>query len=181
MGWCHEFGPSISPDCRHPMHPESDRCACSECGCQCFGRFAGCVRVWTRRGSDPLLVLRPDCTDAPPSSDAEVVPAEPDAPLGDLTAVVAQLRSEVEALRSLTERQDASLPEASDGNGHSLYRSSPTGSDGSYRGGGVVTPALRGAAERRDALLARLRDRTRTVVEIGNHDESDRANGGPAT
>jgi uncharacterized Zn finger protein (UPF0148 family) len=47
MGWCHEFGPQLSPECGHPMVAGDGECSCSHCGLSCTGRFPGCVAVWS--------------------------------------------------------------------------------------------------------------------------------------
>lgn len=46
MGWCHEFGPQITPGCGVPMEAGSDACSCVACGVTCTGRFVGCKAVW---------------------------------------------------------------------------------------------------------------------------------------
>ncbi len=46
MGWCHEFGPQLSPDCGHPMIAGEAACSCPECGLVCSGKFSGCEAVW---------------------------------------------------------------------------------------------------------------------------------------
>ena len=56
MGWCHEFGVQIRPDCGHPMQASQDCCVCTECGTVCRGHFGGCPDVWSR-GPIPITLI----------------------------------------------------------------------------------------------------------------------------
>src|SRR5438270_8923080 len=56
MGWCHEFGVQIRPDCGHPMQADRDSCVCIECGTACTGHFGGCPDVWAR-GPIPVTLI----------------------------------------------------------------------------------------------------------------------------
>jgi 5-formyltetrahydrofolate cyclo-ligase len=56
MGWCHEFGVQIQPDCGHPMQADRDSCVCIECGTVCTGHFGGCPDVWAR-GPVPVTLI----------------------------------------------------------------------------------------------------------------------------
>ncbi len=66
MGWCHEFGPQIRHGCGHPMVAESMSCQCPECGTVCWGRFAGCHRVWAN-GPQAVDARRDQVASKPPT------------------------------------------------------------------------------------------------------------------
>ena len=72
MGWCHEFGVQIQPDCGHPMQADQDSCVCVVCGKVCTGHFGGCPDVWAR-GPIPVSLI--------PSRPVSVPAVEDDEPL----------------------------------------------------------------------------------------------------
>jgi hypothetical protein len=114
MGWCFEFGPSIT-DCDHPMQATSDSCTCSVCGTVCRGRFKGCAAVWAAGPRSPASLKaqsRPSSRlplrSAPPAGRSAPTPeARPEIVVA--SAQSADQESRLQLLVEVIERQETAI------------------------------------------------------------------------
>src|SRR2546423_2288473 len=139
MGWCHEFGVQIQPDCGHPMQADRDSCVCIECGTVCTGHFGGCPDVWARGPApvtlipsrppsvprvderEPVLIVSTPSVPAPAPSSFEPAARPQPSPVGQgqerdrllsvLASTFRELQQEIRAISDAVARQDAMLAE----------------------------------------------------------------------
>jgi hypothetical protein len=73
MGWCHEFGTTITPTCDHPMVAGATSCTCEFCGTTCTGKFVACAEVWAR-GPREITLVRPPAAVREPARRTNAAP-----------------------------------------------------------------------------------------------------------